>query len=525
MNRPETGQLRRASKRTSAERSSELFLNAYDPLTRLATGLIHWQPGDPKPTPNMLPQASIAARHFCLPGNGRLTAVHHQFGSRRIVTSLMLVAFTTLFLSPMEARDPVAVQRGDVGPDESFGQGGFVTTSTGEGNESFEDVAVQSDGRIVAVGTIDTSQGSELCMIRYNTDGSLDTTFGSDGKVKTQIGTTRTRGEAIALQPDGKIVVGGDAFNGSHYEWALVRYLPDGELDETFGESGKITTTTGTGDHSVAVVCIQPDGRVILTGEYFVGENSDIAVVRYNTDGSMDSSFGTNGKAEFSVGPGSDRVQGTRVLQDGKIVLSGWTGAFAGQVDPILVRLNSDGTLDSTFDDDGKVHVSFGMTMAVYQGDFVVLPSGKILTCGVNYIAADGNQFCALRYNPNGSLDTSFDADGLLISSVGHAGNSVVEQPGGMFCLGGNVRRGDDSDFAVARYHENGELDDRFGTNGVFTFSDHTREDVSRRMVQQKDGRFVIIGSSHNGADFDFALARCVVQGSDRKAGPDSGEQ
>src|ERR1051326_5460856 len=175
--------------------------------------------------------------------------------------------------------------------DNSFGTGGIVTTefSPADGGN---DVAIQSDGKIIVVG--EGGYGIELA--RYNSDGSLDLSFGSGGKVTTAIGNSGSGGDAIATQGDGKIVVGG--YGGG--DFALVRYNSNGSLDNTFGSGGIVTTDFGNSEGANSLV-IQSDGKIVLGGNVLSNKGQDFALARYNSNGSLDNTYGTGGKVVTSV--------------------------------------------------------------------------------------------------------------------------------------------------------------------------------------------------------------------------------
>jgi len=207
--------------------------------------------------------------------------------------------------------------------DTSFSTDGKVTTAFGTSNDVATSVAIQSDGKIVAAGYSYNGANYDFALVRYNMDGSLDSTFGTGGKVTTAFGTGDDGAKSVAIQSDGKIVAAGYSDNGANYDFALVRYNTDGSLDSTFGTGGKVTTAVGTGTDNAKSVAIQSDGKIVAAGYSYNGANFDFALVRYNTDGSLDSTFGTGGKVTTAFGTSNDEAYSVAIQSDGKIVAAG----------------------------------------------------------------------------------------------------------------------------------------------------------------------------------------------------------
>src|SRR5262249_11182498 len=150
-------------------------------------------------------------------------------------------------------------------------------------------------GKIVVAGFFYNGSNYDVAVVRYNADGTLDSGFDSDGKLTTALSTSSDYAYAVAVQPDGKIVVAGHSYNGSNYDVAVVRYNADGTLDASFDSDGKVTTPVGTSNDYAQDVTVQPDGKIVVAGSSSSGTETDMAVVRYNADGSLDTSFGTGG--------------------------------------------------------------------------------------------------------------------------------------------------------------------------------------------------------------------------------------
>ncbi|MDX3248117.1 calcium-binding protein [Streptomyces sp. ME18-1-4] len=390
---------------------------------------------------------------------------------------------------------------GDLDP--TFGTGGKVITNFGGTDFA---TSVQADGKIVAAGFTSAGGANDFALARYNTNGSLDTTFGTGGKVTTDFGGTNDGAHAVAVQPDGKIVAAGQSGSGFTLDFALARYNTDGSLDTTFGTGGKVTTSFGASFNQAFGVVLQTDGKIVAAGTTNAGAGDDFAVARYNTDGSLDTSFGTGGLVTTDFGTGSsDEASGVALQSDGKIVLAGSSDS-GGTEDFALARYNTDGSLDTTFGTGGKVTTSFGGNE--FADGVVVQTDGKIVAAG--FTNAGGTQdFALARYNTDGSLDTTFGTGGKIVTNFGgdDVALGVALQTDGKIVAAGFTNAGGTQDFALARYNTDGSLDTCFGTGGkvITNFGGTDRADG---VTVQTDGKIVAAGRSNAGGTFDFALAR-----------------
>ncbi len=385
--------------------------------------------------------------------------------------------------------------------DPTFDNDGSLTTDFGTINDQAFAVAVQPDGKIIAAG----SGGDNFALARYNSNGSLDTSFDIDGKVTTNFGSIIARAQAIVLQPDGKIVVAGST-TSNQSDFALARYNPDGSLDTSFDTDGKVTTDFLAKDDVAEAVALQSDGKIVVAGFATVpGNIRKFALARYNPNGSLDTSFETDGKVIPAFGSGNETAHAVAVQTDGKIVAAG----IANQ-DFALVRLNQDGTLDTSFDTDGKVTTDFdsGFDQAYA---IALQPDGKIIATG-RAIIGSTTDFALARYNSNGSLDTSFDTDGKVTTPFGSSNENaqaIALQADGKIVVAGYAAL-NSFDIALARYNPNGSLDTSFDIDGKVTFD--SGSDFAFGVAVQPDGKIVVAGSLQIGFDpvlnSDFRLIR-----------------
>ncbi|HEV8484108.1 MAG TPA: hypothetical protein VGV87_11240, partial [Blastocatellia bacterium] len=268
----------------------------------------------------------------------------------RTATALLTLLCSLLLLGPSQANS------GDL--DDNFGFQGRVATSFGRLIRA-SCIAIQEDGEIVVGGVASGDTSTAFAIRRFHPKGNLDLTFGLGGGVMTEFGPGGTALHKLAIQGDGKIVAAGTTYSGKSGgpDFALVRYNSDGSLDETFGSGGKVETDFfGHQDLCLAVV-LQPDGRIVTAGQAFTDNGAaDFAVARYNSDGSLDETFGSNGKVSTDFS-GSETAVGLVLRDDGKLVAAGIS--FSDGKDTLLARYNDDGSLDSTFGSAGKSRANF----------------------------------------------------------------------------------------------------------------------------------------------------------------------
>jgi uncharacterized delta-60 repeat protein len=392
----------------------------------------------------------------------------------------------------------------------------FATTEFGGALDRAYSVAIQTDGKILAAGRSFTGNGEQynFALTRYNSNGSLDTTFDGDGKVTTDFGGGDDHAYSISIQSDGKIVVAGESYNGSkRFDFALARYNSNGSLDTTFDGDGKVTTDFDGGDDGAYSVAIQSDGKIVVAGKrYKVVGGDDFALTRYNSNGSLDTTFDADGKVTTAVGSSNDYARSIAIQSDGKIVVAG-NSLNGSRSDFALTRYNSNGSLDTTFDGDGKVTTDFG------GGDdhaysVAIQSDGKIVVAGFSGIGTiDFKDFALTRYNSNGSLDTTFDGDGKVTTDFGrnledHAYSVTIQRDGKIVVAGMSEHVRGGYDFALARYNANGSLDTSFDGDGTVTTTigihNFGQNYGAFSVAIQSDGKIVVAGDG----PFDFALTR-----------------
>lgn len=356
--------------------------------------------------------------------------------------------------------------------------------------------------------------GSFTTMSLFAQPGALDLSFSDDGKVSTDFMGSIDYGFSIAIQPDGKILFGGYGNTGFQYDFALARYLIDGSLDTTFDFDGKVTSDfLGYSDYGYSIA-IQADGKILIGGSCGDSIGLDFAITRYNPNGSIDSTFNNDGRVITDVGTDNDIGNSIAIQNDGKIVVAGYAKDGATNVyDIALTRYKDNGTIDSTFDLDGIVITDLSSVDVAYG--VAIQNDGKILVAG-NSINLPNYDFTLIRYNTDGSLDSSFDSDGIAYADFGSTdyGKSIVIQNDGKILVAGHSSSGSLSDFEIARFNSDGSLDLSFDLDGKVTTDFNNDRDEANSIALQNDGKIVVTGSCKNLANYDFGVARYNTDGS-----------
>ena len=411
--------------------------------------------------------------------------------------------------------------------DTSFGAGGKVVTQFGNGGTAIA-AAFQPDGKVVTAGF----EGTTYIVGRYDADGSVDTSFGSDGIVKIPSCCAVL---SVGLQPDGKILAAGSTDNG----FALFRFMPDGTPDPSLGGDGHLVTPIGFNAGAWAVA-VQTDAKILLSGE----ASSSFATARYNPDGSLDPTFGNGGKVITAVGSGS-RANGLALQPDGKIVIAGYSSCGQG-----YARYNANGTLDPSFGNGGTLRLPLSSGCSAGVKAVAVQPDGKIVGAGPTDPDPLGtgspSEFELTRLNADGTLDATFGSNGITTTNVGGyqtPADSVaalvlqpdgrliaVGQGGSIVSCGKECFRPTHVDFALARYDPDGSLDASFGSQGTAITNFGTRSAPaaarSKAAFVQPDGRIVVVGQAEvaGGVANDFAVARYRRSGRPDRSFGDSGK-
>src|ERR1035437_5862886 len=308
--------------------------------------------------------------------------------------------------------------------DATFGINGKVTTAIGSG-ALIRSITLQSDGKIVAGGYTYNGSNADFALARYKTTGLIDSTFGTNGIVSTAFGSWSGKINSMALQSDGKIVAGGYSYNtssNSNYAFTLGRYKTTGIIDSTFGTNGIVTTAIGSFNDYISSIALQSDGKIVAGGASDNGSNNDFALARYNANGTLDNTFGTNGIVITAIGSAMDEITSIALQSDGKIVAGGYS-YNGSNYDFTLARYTSIGSLDNTFGTSGIITTAIGsLNSAIYS--IILQSDGKIVAGGYTYFGYN-YAFALARYKTTGIIDNSFGTNGIVSTAISSADDRI----------------------------------------------------------------------------------------------------
>jgi len=389
-------------------------------------------------------------------------------------------------------------------PDTTFGTNGRTTTEFGGAFDRVQDLAVDGQGRVVGVGTGTSSNRHALA--RYLPNGQLDPTFGNGGTQVTTLDFS-SGGRGVIPLPDGKILVAVGLRSPRNF--AVMRLLDSGALDPTFGVGG-IAEYPGAQQARVAALAVQPDGKIIIGGYDLIGTDWNWVIGRFTAEGQPDTDFGTGGTTVINFGRPEisapiDFLVSMLLLPDGKILAGGLTST-TGQMSTgnriyAMARLDENGDLDGTFHDAGKYVFSF--TTSGFQQENIasmaLLPDGKILAG-----SGGGSETALIRFDADGMIDGTFGVDGRIVAPQSNLPyrnplDLEIDATGGILAVGA---------FAVTRFFANGDIDASFGVDGTASVNWGTQIQGAYALAQLPDGRIVIGGQTGTAnVDTDWGLA------------------
>ncbi len=383
--------------------------------------------------------------------------------------------------------------------DTTFGSGGRVSTPVGVIGQG-EAIVIQPNGGIVTAGSRQIGSASDFALTRHNSDGSLDTSFGTNGIAVTDFGGADDKAYDEALLPDGGIVAVGVADPAGFLkgDFGIARYNPDGTLNTSFGTGGIVTTDIRGDADQAEAVAVQPDGKIVVAGltATVAGRITDFALARYNPDGTLDQSFGSHGIVTTDIS-GDDAAVDLGIQADGKITLVGTAGEQIA-----LARYTPNGSLDLSFGTNGTaIYPGFGEARGL-----AVTPNGDI------FIAGDsGGDFLLLSYRSDGTLNPGFGSAGTVTTDISGSGDfaeNVAIDAQGRIILVGRATSSTILDMALARYNPDGSLDPSFANHGILTADFHGEGDFGQDVALDSAGRIVAAGYTANGSNTEFALLR-----------------
>ena len=395
------------------------------------------------------------------------------------------------------------------GLDPTFNDSGRVVTDFNGNSDVATDVAIQSDNKILVAGHTQYFSGSidaDFSVARYNSDGSLDQSFGTGGLVNNHFNTAGLYGQKFAVQDDGKFVIAGAVSTSLGEDMAVARFNSDFSPDTTFGTAGLVTIHT-TNVCGLSDVVIQTDGKILAAGW---DDNDDFIVLRLNQDGSLDTDFGNSGFARTGINNHIDVVNSILLQKDSKIIVAGNDHPSLTQSNFMTVRYNPDGSLDTGFGSNGIVIYDVSGNEE-YANAALLQSDGKIVVGGFTRTGFNPGHILLVRYNTDGTLDAGFGNSGVVIAGAPSTEvNSLIIQPDNkIVAAGANIAVQFQEEFLLARFNSNGTIDTEFGTNGYITTPG---AGAINSATLQTDGKLVAVGSVTeiplDPTSDDFSVAR-----------------
>lgn len=400
--------------------------------------------------------------------------------------------------------------------DASFGTGGKVVTSINSGADIAYAVALQNDGKIVVAGmTTNAATGKDFACLRYNTDGTLDTSFGTNGVVTNdvQIGSD-DEAYSMVIQNDGKIILAGYSDDGSNKNAALIRLNIDGSLDTSFGTSGKVLTDfmTNRADEIKTVKIHALTGNIVVGGTSAqTSTNSRAIIARYTPAGILDTAFNTTGILLLDDASGSGTyfnvIEDLAIRSNGRISAIGWINQQGLQWSSNYYgcRVNSNGTMDTSFSSDGYIVTNGGFNGDDKAFSMILNADDSILYSGGGHLTTLQYDYFLGLYNSSGSTAAgqAFFDYGSLLRDIAYG--MGIDSTGKVVLAGSSVANNLNSTFGIARVNANYTVDNTFGTAGkvTTTFGTNVRNEAFD-MVIQSDDKIIAVGYTGN----DIAIAR-----------------
>jgi uncharacterized delta-60 repeat protein len=372
--------------------------------------------------------------------------------------------------------------------------------------------AMQPDGKVVVAGQAYANGNYDFALARYSADGSLDASFGTAGKLTTDFVGGNDGASAVAIQPDGKIIVAGTVESIGKLDFALARYDASGALDPSFGNAGKVTLESPGYDDAALAIAIQSDGKIVVAGHAWDEAHHDVALARFDSSGNPDLQFGNDGTVLTDFAGATDAAEAIALQSDGALVVAGYSDGGATRSDLLVARYRSDGSLDTTFGVSGWVTADVN-SGSDYANALALQLDGNIVVAGSSYDGAN-NDFVLARFTKAGVLDSSFGASGL--ATIDYAvdndiATALAIQSDGKLLVGGYATNGAHDDFAVARLLPDGTLDAAFGDNGKVLADFAGSDDRISTLAIQGSSRVVAAGYALTSTGEDFALVALTL--------------
>ncbi len=330
----------------------------------------------------------------------------------------------------------------------------------------------------------------------------LDPGFGNDGRVAVELGVYGDRANAVAVQPDGKIIVAGSSSSASDKDFMLFRLLADGSLDPDFNFDGTVTTAVGSFDDEILALALQEDGKIIAAGYSSNGSDRDFALARYYSDGTLDRNFGLEGLVVTAVGNSDDEITGIAVQEDGAVVVTGTADGTAGRV-IVLGRYRADGSLDTGFADSGFSFTGVGKEA---QAESVALLEGQRIVVAGSYSDGESVGLMVVGFRPDGQLDEGFADNGIATPADSRRvseGYGMHIRNDGSIVVAGSVGEEGKRDAALFMFTATGNPVLEFEDKGVLVTPVSAEDDVLYDVVAT-DKKIAATGYTTTGSNREF---------------------
>jgi uncharacterized delta-60 repeat protein len=398
--------------------------------------------------------------------------------------------------------------------DNSFGNNGISSVDFNSNIDYGRAVAIQSDGKILISG----SSNSNIALCRLNPNGTLDVGFGDFGKVTTSL-STQNDSFAIEIQNDGKIILAGYASgyslenpNEQIDSFILIRYLSNGLIDSSFGNNGVVKQNFGDINRIFRTLSILPDGKILAAGDAYLGSHKEFFLMCFNTNGSLDTAFGNQGVFNTIIGNNINICSSIAIQPSGKIILAGSTGVNVKNI--LVVAVNENGTLDTSFGQEGKVIIAISGISNDCKS-VKIQPDGKIVLAGDVFISTGNFDFALIRLNHDGTFDNSFGNNGIVIKNIlanDKCSTSIIQSNGDIILIG-TTNTNNVAKVALCRFKNTGLLDNNFGNNGVVTINPGEQNNdwyYGLSSVSEYDGNIIIGGHGRIQFEYNFIAMRIV---------------
>lgn len=397
--------------------------------------------------------------------------------------------------------------------DSLFSDDGISLTNLGNFEGAWS-VFSTNENKIIVSGwsKLSTESPEDILLMRFNNDGSIDRTFKSGNIISVEEFTWESSYASIE-QKDGKILIAGRFYNGLNWDFMLARFYADGRLDSSFAQNGFAIIDISSDDRAFSID-LQNDDKIIIAG--FVNINNwDFAVLRFNSNGLLDNTFGNNGIVINDFDGDIDVAFSIKTQSDSKIIACGWTFSNASW-NFAMIRYNSDGSLDQNFGNKGIVITDVDNVYNTSHS-IAIQEDGKYVVTGYRYFRERlDTDILLVRYNSDGSIDQSFGVNGFVTKDINRNEDfawDVIIQSDERILVTGYTKSDSSKNVVTLRFNNNGQIDSTFGDSGVIITSIFGFDEEGRHLALQNDGKILVTGYSFNGVDQDLFILRINPDG------------